>query len=231
MKLAEPTQSLWEHFYNLHLTTPFYMAGFICSIVCIIGFRSKIGKERLLLVFPIFSYLIDLVADYYSGYLPSTNNHWIYNLMEIPLITLNIYIFYLFENNHYRKKLFLLGALIMLIYHIGYLTVWGNLYWIDVIGICFAMLLLTIMAYFSLVRILEQDDQKIVKNILFWFTLASFIYYIGRIPITALTFGPINLDDGVFDKMYVINDVLYVFWYLTIAIGVTYTSLWMKKST
>jgi hypothetical protein len=204
--------------------------GLLATVVCVWRLFKGIRLLFILLV-PIFSYTQELYIEYYTGYRNLGGNHWIYNLFEIPILTLAAYAFYYYNNSRGQRRLFGIGFLILLVYHLGYILIWGSIEKIDVIGICYAMIVLGLMSYFYLVKLIESPETISDSRLLFWFSSASLVFYIGRIPITALTFGPINMSDLMFDKMYVINDVLYAAWYLLITLGIIITTKWTKEST
>lgn len=226
----ETYDSFLECLINLHKVSIIYFAGFVTVMAFLLASTGR-NAELKLMILPILSYGGDVIAAYFTDYLGGTNNHWFYNLVEIPLLLLTAYAFYFYAASPMRKRVFGWGTVLLLSYHMGYLLIWGDLYRIDLIGICYGMIITSAMAYMCLVQLVETFVGKLASRLLFWFAFASFIFYIGRIPITALTFGAPNMSDELYNNMYKINDVLYVLWYGIIIIGVIYTTKWTKEST
>ena len=219
-----------QYVINKHAESITLAFGFLAFLACVLQLYKGTRLIFLLLV-PMLSYAQELYIEYYTGYMKLGNNHWIYNLFEIPILTMAAFAFYYYNNSRSQRRLFGIGFLILLVYHFGYVLFWGSVNKIDVIGICYAMIILGLMSYFYLVKLIETPETGSSFRFLFWFSSASLVFYIGRIPITALTFGPINMSDSMFDKMYVINDVLYAAWYLLITLGILISSKWTKAST
>lgn len=229
---AEATNwNIVEYFEVLHTRTVIYPIGLFCTLVCLFAVFKGKRKDYIWLLIPVLSYLIDVLAAYYFQFVDFDSNILIYNLLELPFLIFILYAFYTLNRSGLRKQLFLSSAGFLVVYHILYLTLFGGFYLLNTIGVCIAMIIVTIMAYLNLINMVETEKRKLIHVFVFWFSLATFISYIGRVPITALTFGPISISETILDRMYIINDILYIGWYLIITLGLILSTKWTKEST
>lgn len=201
----------WE---DIYIPTYFTIAAILAGVVKL---RRLSTISKLVLVILI----LNLVADLYTTYLSYHSvNTLFYNSLHTGVEQLFILWIYYSTKIYNKQKRLLLYTIIIG----GLLAIYNIFFWqgpkqfTTYTFIPFG-LLIAFLSYIN-IRYFIISNIAVLSNIIFWFSIANFVYFIVIVPI--MSFLPlaieISLDLAKTLKMYT-NNIAYGVWSVLIAIG------------
>jgi hypothetical protein len=195
-----------------------YIQTYVTAAAIIVG---AIFLRRLLLVYWVVWGILwaNVIVDVYTTYLAfnSLNTLPYNNILMLSEGMVIILLYYIHSPFTTGKRILLYLSLIYLIFSIiNFVFIQGednlNTYSIMPCG-----LVIAILSYLNIRMFITSET--FFKSLLFWFSVANFIYFIVVIP--SLSFLPIanNISYELGASLKVINDTAYILWSLIISIG------------
>jgi hypothetical protein len=213
---------LLETLQDFHI--PLYAVVFVFAII-----KLPLYKDTSLIVLPIILFITlctELVGMYITDVYRSPNAI-IYNIYYFFYFSLFFYVFMKEIEEEKFKKFIKIG---ILIYWLVYLSDW---IFTDFITkgfvtsyiIAAGILIFCILLYY--ISILQSSLVLVVKNdLLFWFSVGLFLFYIGYLPIKIIRTW-FYKQDSFFELLLLIQFLLIIIMYLFFLTGF----LWMKKKS
>ena len=214
-----------ESLYSLHAENVTILTGLLC-LIFLISFKNKITKQELSwMILPALFYLNDLVAGIFEELnVNGGNNHWYYNLANFFAYLYYLYLFYHLVERIKTKQLIKILCLIYGCIHLWYIFIYGSIFYLDVYGFIFGMTIVAIIAYLYLLELAEREDGLNPADFSFWFACAALVF-------NALVFLDMSISNELASQLWIINDIIYTFWYITLIIGLLWTRKRIQQSS
>lgn len=208
------------------------MSGLLaCLVICLLWKTSASADRRLMWMIASL-YLMEIPAAgivYFNPHSPS--NIWYYNL-----VLTGVYAAYISRYSvlFIEKKLAQTArvlALLFIVAHIMNMQFGQQMKKLCTNTLVPANIVLAILAFLHL----REQVQRLTEHPLYqfstWFSISTFVYFTGTVPIIAVLnyWSAENIE--LADKLYIINDVLNVFYFLLIIAGLIWTKIKQTYST
>lgn len=206
-------------FYDIHIQTYFAIAAGIAGLSRI---NFYIKGELLIIAVVFINIIVDLLGTYMAFY--SIDNLWCYNISSTIENTFILILFSL-NTNPLKSKMIKSVLILMLVFSIVnmfYIQKYNNLNTYTFIP---ASLFIVYLSYSSLLSLINTE--AMYSNLLFWFSLACFIYY--SLMITVLSALPLALEVSYSLALALkqVNNIGYMLWSVLLLSGF----LWTRKKT
>ncbi len=189
-------------------------------------------QEQRWMLLPSLFYFNDLTA----GIIEELNvnggsNHWYYNVGNFFAYIYYFYLFYQIVYKSFTKRIIKVFSIIYICIHLWYIFIYGSFYYLDVYGFVFAMTGIAIIAYLYLLELTDRDEGLDTAAFAFWFASAALIFNAGSIPVTVLVFLDLSLSNELAGRLWIINDIIYTFWYISMIISLLWTRKHIRTSS
>jgi hypothetical protein len=196
-----------------------YFEQIFLLIPVIAGFKRKIySSEKFKLIFYLLiCYLFFEAALSYLSYLKQNNLYIVYigTFVEFSVLSVFYYKSYLLK----RSKVFVLICYPVFLlflytdYHLQTLQLW-NTYSLSVESLC--IIIFTLLSFYE---ITQDTSQKLFNIPMFWINSAFLIYYSGNLLVFVFNNYLYMMDHTIQKKIWMINSILNIIYYIPISIG------------
>ena len=209
------------------ITNMVWILNFLEIIACITGFiyyrKLKTSYWRWLPFYLLFIVCLEFTGRYFANTAQLTNNMLLFKYIGFPGQFLFFYfIFYQHEYFKDKKSMIVVGAVTYLAsIVIEKILLSDRYYWFHSFSYSIGNIILLVFLLIFFLRFIQSKEiLSFSENMMFWFCLGLFIYYLGSFPFWGLRNVLAIRYRSVFETYNLVNLALDYCMYLLFTIGI-----------